>query len=249
MNAICLITRTTAFVAAKTTLGIAYLTLRVADAVKDIFLFLTLQTGRTAFRVLCYSFNKTLPLLKFIAFIAFIHLLKNLLDDAPPPPPFGAAHRPPPLEILRPPLGAPPLGVARGIERHPFPPALRAPPHVEAPEVLAIIDRVKAATAHQQERIEELLTAGIGRQYYCSITLELIRDPVRDPTARGEELVYYERASITQALGVNARSPHTRQPLTVAQLLEAPPDYFAVRREALLNTFHEELEAILGEGA
>ena len=191
------------------------LSLRIVRFVKKLFAFLSFQTTR-AYAALRHSFDLAYPFLTLVAFIAFVYLLNKVIDD--PPPARRIDHRPLPRE----------------------PEAAR-----EALEVLAIIDRIKAATAHQQERIEELLTAGIGRQYFCSISLEFIRDPVRDPTARGIELVYYERDSITAALRRNAISPHTRQPLTVAQLEEAPPEYFAIRTEALLRTFHEEINAIL----
>lgn len=191
------------------------LSLRVAHFAKNLFAFLSSQTARAAL-ALRHSFDLAYPFLGLVSLITLICLL-NIFSNAPPAAP----------EI--------------------DPPAVALEPRdaLEAEEVLAIIDRINAAPVPKQTDIEELLTAGIGRQYYCSLALHLIRDPVRDPTARGAEPVYYERDSIREALRINPASPHTRLPLTFDQLEEAPPEYFAGRTEALLRTFNEEITNIL----
>ena len=52
-------------------------------------------------------------------------------------------------------------------------------------------------------------------QFLCPIMLEVMQDPVLDPTDGHS----YERSAIVQHLRGNATSPQTRRPLTAAQLL------------------------------
>jgi len=62
------------------------------------------------------------------------------------------------------------------------------------------------------------------QSYICPITLEPIRYPVEDPTARDHQQgqdspVLYERSAIINSLSVRPLSPWTRKPLTPDQLL------------------------------
>lgn len=55
-------------------------------------------------------------------------------------------------------------------------------------------------------------------KYSCPLTLSPIRNIVQDPTAQGEEPIFYERDAIALWLASNQTSPMTRRPLTLEQL-------------------------------
>lgn len=63
-------------------------------------------------------------------------------------------------------------------------------------------------------------------KYKCSITLAPIRDPVGDPTTRGngqkKKMVLYERSAIVDWLKKSNLSPSSKQPLTIQDLVEQP---------------------------
>jgi hypothetical protein len=75
------------------------------------------------------------------------------------------------------------------------------------------------------------------QQYPCPITQLPIRNPVRDPTC-GQ---LFERRAIVAWLQQHPHSPLTRQPLTVAELVEAPEVELQIR-----NRLQQYQDGLLG---
>lgn len=102
--------------------------------------------------------------------------------------------------------------------------AVPAPGHVAPPSTIGIQTIPNQAAISDLDlralpRIPQVLHQDtLFQQFVCPITLEPIRDPVKDPT---NGITLYERGAILNWLQINQVSPITKQPLSPHQLLPA----------------------------